>query len=332
MKSKKILFFLIAIIYLHTTKSFDSDLICFGNNVLEPRSSVGDSDLNFLVNIFIKCNNIGHFVGTIISARKILTSAAPLIGIEIDQIIVSLDKTSTCPQLPPRGEGLKIIDVKFHPDLFPTEDKHCNDLAVIFLENDITNLGGSIVPINWDIHSHCYEFKGSDAYTYKCPIDSDADGFERERVSIQDGTDGPCPLLEVDVGSECSSLGTPLFRNSYLVGIETSCRPQCANYSTYSCLILYKDFLKPIIEGPDFDFSVNGRNHQQASEVFKECEYEETDPEVVNVRNLINNAIICSPVKEGLLQLLNSHIFNFKRNTFKLGIPHLLINEQCPCK
>lgn len=326
LKSLRLLIYLL--LFAKSILSYNLKYYCHGENEV----AVPEVDQNYLVNIHLKSNTLGHLIGTLIAPKKVLTSAAPVIDISLEKISVSFKKSASCPQLPYQNESIKVLEILFVPDYLPKSSPTCNDLAVICIDKDLTVFGASVAVINFNICSLCKDFTAKSATTFKCLTDSNGvEGLQAEQVYIQKGEDGSCPHILTDDGNICGPIGSPLFHNHFLVGIETSCRPSCAPFTSFICLIAYKTFLTPIIQDSLQSYATGYQTHDVASRIVSECQSEHDNIRVLN--NIIDQSGVCPEAKKGLKKILEEfQNFNFKDKAFGNNIPQVLINEHHSCK
>lgn len=327
-----ILYFAAATIVNGQNITNDGDTFCFDVQLRSGDAPfpVGDQ---FVVDIFMDCIIPLHMLGTVVSSNKILTAAIPLTNVTVESITVSVPKGNTCPPTEPKGRRINVTNIYFHPSY--QSNKFCHGIVVLEVDADLVAEGAIVTNINWDI----FNIEGS-VETFKCFENSEGHGGNQiEEVEVLQTEDHPCATITTAVGSKCSPMGGPVFSQSFLVGVEIACWPNCGDEAVYLNIIPYKEFIKPIIEGKDLTLrdlnspSALLKTNEDLGKVFDKCDYKNNSEVIFDLQKNIENSSICDTVKEGMFQILEEYIsIGFRESVKERKIPELLALGHCYCE
>lgn len=341
--------------------STQAEEVCFGDD--NPISLYDDDSL---VNIFIDCVLELHLVGTVIGPNKVLTAARPFVNVTKDAVMVSVQKSDTCPQKSPKEGGFKVETILFY-HLF-VENKECHDIAVLILDRDITEDGATIATVNFN----AFKLQGI-AETFKClTYDNGVEGFQKEKVTILKLKTDPCANVTTTIGNTCSPIGSPLIYKGGFIGFQTACRPFKEPLAVYLFLPYYKSFLTPIIyDGSIDDFAISFndlpnkcpifhephsipdlgkvkysrarlrevleneevKDYEEISAIFQACSNRFDSKSIKKLVTKIQAAHVCDKVKHGLLQVIRKYLtIDYKDHAISLNLPNIIANDDYRCE
>lgn len=262
-----------------------------------------------------------NLVGTVIASNMVLTAATPFANVSKESIVVDVEKSVTCPQwFTMRGKKFNVTDILFHP--LYLGNKYCHNIAVLVLDGDLTKVGAQIATINWSVDKI-----ERNVGTFKCLANEG--GIQAQTVTVTNVESHPCALIETEVGKVCSHIGSPLIYDGDFVGVQIACRPCQKNVAVYASIVVYKSFLKPIIEGG----AVEKVSHNEMVKAFEQCPNRNHSKEVETLKTLINESGVCDSVKVGLIQVLYNFVtIDYKHHAETLNIPQLLVLEDEKCE
>lgn len=328
MKAVKVKPLLISLAFVILTKYAIAEQVCFGDHPIRLDTDVFDE--RSIAYLHLDCNAFISFHGVVVHKHKILTSGSAVGNVNHTQLIVSLNSSATCPQLPPKGKVFTVKNITFPDLLFP--DWLCHDFAIAEFEEDLTKYGATVAQINLSDDATC---PPPDAIvtTFKCFEDENGiGGLKPVQTKVTSLTKNGCMKIETGLHQNCSSIGSPVVYQGYVTGIVNHCHAKCEPTSGVSCLHGVKSFIGNEVKNQISLDPHPTLNHAEVHEIIDHCEYTELSDHIIEIREIINNSSICDYTKSTLLKIVDDHTnFSFTKLVLGHSIPSILTWDQCPC-